>query len=65
MSDHNTLLTPAQAAKLLGVKEQTLANWRCTKRYNLPYVKFCRNVKYRLDDVNRLIESGVVQQAHQ
>lgn len=60
MLGDNTLLSPVQAAELLGVKEQTLANWRSTKRYPLPYVKIGRNVKYRLGDVENLIESSVI-----
>ena len=45
------LLTRAQAAKFLGVKEHTLAVWACSKRYRLPYVKVGRLVKYRYSDL--------------
>ena len=34
-----TLLTPIEVAKLLGVTVETLNVWRCTHRYNLSYVK--------------------------
>ena len=54
-----TLLTPAQMAKMLGVGEATLAVWRCTRRYALRYVKVGRSVRYRLNDVNRFLESRV------
>ena len=40
------LLTPAQMARLLGVSVGTLAVWRCTKRYPLPYIKVGRSVRY-------------------
>lgn len=47
----NKLLTPAQVAELLGVTEHTLAVWRCEQRYELPYMKCGRLVRYRADDV--------------
>jgi len=40
------LLTPDEVAELLGVTAQTLAVWRCEQRYNLPYVKVGRLVRY-------------------
>ncbi|MNS10606.1 Helix-turn-helix domain protein [compost metagenome] len=51
------LLTPAQTAEALGTTVQTLAVWRCTKRYALPYVKIGRSVMYRETDVQKFIES--------
>ena len=52
----NILLTRSQAAELLGVKPSTLATWTTTKRYNLPYVKVGRLVKYRLSDIEEFIQ---------
>lgn len=43
-SDFSTEIT----SKLLGVKDGTLAVWRCTKRYPLPYYKIGSNVRYPL-----------------
>lgn len=40
-----------QAADALGVKATTLAVWRSTGRYNLPYLKVGRLVKYRVSDL--------------
>lgn len=40
-----------QAADVLVVKATTLAVWRSTGRYNLPYLKVGRLVKYRLSDL--------------
>ena len=54
------LLTRKQAAEFLGVKESTLAHWKCTGRYNLPVIKICRLVKYRVSDLEKFIEKGVV-----
>ncbi len=40
-----------QAADVLDLKPTTLAVWRSTGRYNLPYLKVGRLVKYRLSDL--------------
>lgn len=53
------LLTPQQTAEILGVTVATLATWRCTKRYPLPYVKTGRLVRYREADVLAYIASMV------
>ncbi len=50
------LLTPEEVGDLLGVTEHTLANWRCERRHNLPYVKVGRLVRYREEDVDAYIE---------
>ena len=50
-------LTPTQVAETLGVTTGTLAVWRCTKRYQLPFVKIGRKIFYRSEDVNAFIES--------
>ncbi len=50
------LLTPRETGKALGVTEGTLAVWRCTRRYPLPYVKAGRLVRYRATDVAAFIE---------
>ena len=38
-------------AEALGVKATTLAVWRSTGRYNLPYIKVGRLVRYRVSDI--------------
>ncbi len=50
------LITPEEAARLLGVKPSTLAAWRTLGRYNLPYVKVGARVRYRLADVEAFVE---------
>ncbi|MBD9672993.1 helix-turn-helix domain-containing protein [Pseudomonas sp. PDM21] len=40
-----------QAAEVLDVKPTTLAVWRSTGRYCLPYLKVGRLVKYRISDL--------------
>ena len=54
------LLTPKQAGNILGISEQTLAIWRCNKRYNLKYVKVGRYVRYRYADLLVFIEDRTV-----
>lgn len=54
------LLTPNQASEVLGVSTQTLAIWRCNKRYNLSYVKVGRYVRYRYADIQAFIEAQTV-----
>jgi len=45
------LLTPEIVSELLGVTTHTLAVWRCEGRYNLPYIKTGRLVRYRENDI--------------
>jgi len=40
-----------QAAKVLDNKPNTLAVWRSTGRYSLPYIKVGRSVRYRISDL--------------
>ena len=54
------LLTPSETAKVLGVKEDTLTVWRCQKRYDLPYVKVGRHVRYKAKDVAEFIERQTI-----
>ncbi|MGE0049469.1 MAG: helix-turn-helix domain-containing protein [Acidithiobacillus sp.] len=39
------------AAQVLGIKCNTLTNWRSTGRYALPFVKTGRLVRYRVSDL--------------
>lgn len=50
-------LNSAEVANILGVTEGTLAVWRCTKRYQLPFVKIGRKIFYRSEDVQSFVES--------
>ena len=55
------LMSPNQVSHLLGVTTHTLAVWRCEGRYDLPYVKSGRLVRYRESDVIAFIESRLHQ----
>jgi hypothetical protein len=54
------LVSPNLAAQVLDTTAQTLANWRNTGRYSLPYVKVGRLVRYRLSDLEAFIETRTV-----
>jgi len=53
----DVLLTPTEAAQILGVREQTLAVWRTTGRYSLPFVRCGRNIRYRSADLTAWLDS--------
>lgn len=50
------LLTPAETAELLSVKEQTLSVWRCRGAHGLPFVRVGRSVRYRRADIEEWME---------
>lgn len=50
-------MTPDELADELEVTPGTLAVWRCTKRYPLPWIKIGRRVFYRRRDVEAFIAS--------
>ncbi len=54
------LLDESAAAKVLDVLPQTLAVWRCTKRYPLPYIRIGRNIRYRAADLRTFLDSRTV-----
>ena len=56
ISTRNHLVVPRAASEILGVTIETLAVWRSTGRYNLPYVKVGRKVMYRPEDIHSFIE---------
>jgi len=53
------LLTPDEAARVIGVKASTLACWRCTGRNDLPFLKIGGRVLYRPDDLRDWLNSRV------
>jgi hypothetical protein len=55
------LLGTDEAAQFLGIRSQTLAVWRSSKRYpDLEYIKVGNAVKYRLSALERRLESRTV-----
>lgn len=51
------ILNSAEAAEYLRVTPHTLAIWRSEKRYDLPFVRIGRFVRYRREDLRRFIDS--------
>jgi predicted DNA-binding transcriptional regulator AlpA len=50
------LVDEKEAAKLLDNSPGTLSVWRSTGRYNLPFIKIGRNVRYRRADLIAWLE---------
>ncbi len=51
------LLTPTETSNYIGVTEKTLAVWRCTGRYAIPFIKVGRLVKYRKSALDAFLDS--------
>ena len=51
----STLIDNDPSAGYLGVKPNTLAVWRATKRYRIPFVKIGKRVKYKAGDLKKFI----------
>ncbi|WP_163935917.1 helix-turn-helix domain-containing protein [Paraferrimonas sp. SM1919] len=49
------LISPKEAAKKLNLEVQTLAAWRTSGRYNLPFIKIGGRIQYDLNDINNFI----------
>ncbi len=59
------LLSPEDVSNSLGVSVETLNTWRATNRYNLPYIKVGRLVRYRINDVQEFLNSRLCTPANQ
>jgi len=55
------LMTRQEVAQLLEIKTQTLAKWASTKRYDLPYIKVGKAVRYRRSDVDYYLACNTVK----
>ena len=55
----DALITSKEFAELLGVKENTIAIWICTNRYDLPFIKIGRLTRHRVGDVRRVLQEGL------
>ena len=54
----SNLMSRVEAAKYLDLQPQTLAVWASTKRYNLPYIKVGRSVKYSKTALDQFIQAN-------
>ena len=51
------LLDTIQAAQVIHTEPSTMEVWRCTKRYDLPFIKVGRLVRYRRSDLLKWLAS--------
>lgn len=49
--DPADLLTPEQAALVLGLSAKTLATWRSTGRHSLPFIRCGARIRYHRRDL--------------
>ena len=55
------LLNEQEAAQILDTAPGTLSVWRSTGRYNLPFLKVGRSVRYRRTDLLAWLDARVRQ----
>jgi excisionase family DNA binding protein len=51
------LIDSQETAEILGISKSALEVWRTTGRYQLPFIKVGRNVRYRRSDVLEWLDS--------
>lgn len=62
LTNLRNLITPHEAASILGVSPGSLMVWRSTGRYDLPFVKVGSKVMYNPADVQAFIERRTCNQ---
>lgn len=55
VSHDHELLTRAEAGAYLGIRPQTLSLWASVGRYDLPYIRVGRCVRYRRSDLDAFL----------
>lgn len=60
MSDRK-LLNVEEAAAYLAIKPGTLRIWKCTNRYQIPYVRVGRLIKYHQADLDNFLSKRRVE----
>ncbi|MFK8034435.1 MAG: helix-turn-helix domain-containing protein [Hyphomicrobiales bacterium] len=58
---HEGLINTREAAKFLGLSTKTLANWRVSGKFNLPYTKIGERVFYKTSDLMDFVNSNSKQ----
>ena len=56
----NGLMNRIEAADYLGVSPATLAAWQVNGKKKVPHLKLGKRVRYRAADLDRFIESEIV-----
>lgn len=59
-TDRQALLTRTEAADFLGIRPQTLGVWASTGKYNLPFYKVGRAVRYKIADLETFLQRRLV-----
>ena len=54
------LLNSREASSYLGITLGTLEVWRCTKRYQIPFIKVGRLVRYRKSELDNFLNRRTV-----
>ena len=54
------LVSRKEAAEFLDVQPQTLAKWASVQRYDLPYIRVGKAVRYRMTDLRKFLERNTV-----
>jgi excisionase family DNA binding protein len=54
-------ISRTEAAKMLGIKPNTMAAWMCRGNVTLPYLKFGRQVRYRISDIHDFIKKNTLR----
>lgn len=54
------LVSRKEAADILNVQPQTLAKWASAQRYDLPYIKVGKAVRYRRSDLRAFMDRNTV-----
>ena len=55
-TEQRELLNEREAAGRLGLKNpNTLAVWRCKKRYKLPFIRVGRYIRYDAKDIEKFL----------
>ena len=55
---NSKLINEKVAAEQLGISVYTLRTYRCTNRVSIPFIKIGKSVRYRVEDLEKFIESS-------
>ena len=59
------LMTQKAAAEYLGTRVASLNAWRSRNLYNIPFVRWGHNIRYRKEDLDTWIQTQIVQPNNQ
>lgn len=55
------LVDRVDAAKILGIKPETLSGWVCRGKTDLPYIKIGGRVRYKISDLKDFIKRNTIE----